>query len=81
MYTFAYNVTMKMTFAHVDEDVITTTFSHVHLYRCTVTNIKLKSNNDVYRQLWLPYIVGCVMNYLSGMYAMHVYLRHNSVNA
>ena len=68
MYTFAYNVTMNMNFAHVHEDVITTTFSHVHLYRCTVMNIK---SNKKYMANY-GYIVRCVMNYLSGVCAMHI---------
>ena len=68
--TFAYKVTMKLNFLHVHEYVITTTFSYGNLYRCTMMNIKL--NKRLYSMANYGYIVGCVMNYLSGVYAMHI---------
>ena len=73
MYTctlIAYKVAMKLNFLCVHEYVISTTFSHGNLYRCTMMNIKL--NKILYSIANYGYIVGCIMNYLSGVYAMHI---------
>ena len=70
--TFAYKVTMKLNFLHVHEYVIFTTFPHGNLYWCTMMSIKW--NKILYSMGNYDYIVGCIMNYLSGVYAMHSYL-------
>ena len=70
--TFAYKVTMKLNFLLVHEYVITITSSYGNLYQCTIMNIKL--NKRLYSMANYGYIVGCVMNYLSGVYAIHNYL-------
>ena len=61
---------MKLNFLHEHEYVITTTFSYGCLYQCTMMNITL--NKRLYSVANYGYIVGCIMNSLSGVYAMYV---------
>ena len=61
---------MKLNFLHEHKYVITTAFSYGNFYRCTMMNITL--NKRLYSVANYSYIVGCVMNSLSGVYAMYV---------